>query len=230
MRNIISRRKQAEVGKGEWLKKRVIPLLTLFLVIAIMVAIFFYRDKVAELGNYGYLGAFLVSLVSNASIFLPVPGLLLLVALGATFNPVLVGLAGAAGGSIGEMTGYVLGYGGRGITPSNKMYARAEGWMRRWGVMAVFIFSLVPLLPFDVAGMVAGVLRFPVWKFLLACWFGKAILYTGMAFAGAWGWDAFASGLLMTSPIAIAILAALTTLALLALALVIEGRTWKRGQ
>ena len=42
----------------------------------------------------------------------------------------------------------------------------------------------------NVAGMVAGVLRFPIWKFLLARWFGKALLYVGVTLAGAWGWEA----------------------------------------
>lgn len=55
--------------------------------------------------------------------------------------------------------------------------------------MTVFLFSLVPFLPIDIAGLVAGALRFPVWKFLLACFLGKALLYIVMIQATAWGWD-----------------------------------------
>ena len=47
---------------------------------------------------------------------------------------------------------------------------------------------MVPLV-FDLAGIAAGVLRFPFWKFLLACWLGRTILYIGIALAGAWGWE-----------------------------------------
>ena len=185
----MSNNKQAEVRKGKWLKKSFVPLLTLLLVIAITVVLFLYRDRVSEFEELGYLGAFLISLVANATIILPMPGLLLLVALGAAFNPVLVGLVGAVGGAIGELSGYIAGYSGRGIARSNKWFVRAERWMRRWGTLTIFVFSLVPLLPFDAAGMVAGVLRFPIWKFLLACFLGKALLYIVMALSGAWGWD-----------------------------------------
>ncbi|MFC2034549.1 YqaA family protein [Chloroflexota bacterium] len=190
MSSIINNSKPPGVGKREWLNRRFIPLLTLLLVVVITIVVFLNRDRVAELGNYGYLGAFLVSLVFNATIVLPMPGFLLLFALGAVFNPVLVGLAGATGGTIGELTGYMAGYNGRGVIRSNKMYARTERWMRRWGAITIFIFALVPLLPFDLAGIIAGVLRFPVWKFLLICWVAKVLLYVALATAGAWGWEA----------------------------------------
>jgi len=208
----------------------VVRLSMLFLVIAITVALFFFRDKVAELKGYGYLGAFLISLVANATIILPMPGLLLLFGLGAAFNPVLIGLSGAAGGTIGEMTGYMAGYSGHGIVLGRRTYARAEGWMKKWGAMCIFVFALVPLFPMDIAGLLAGALRFPIWKFLLACFLGKALLYILVAYAGAWGWVIFAGSPRLTSLVSIAVLAALATVALLMLALAIENWTWKRGR
>jgi len=162
----------------------------LLLVIVITVLLFLYRDRVSELKELGYLGAFLISLVANATIVLPMPGLLLIVALGAIFNPFLVGLVAAVGGAIGELSGYILGHSGRGIARSNKWFVRAEGWMRKWGAIAIFVFALAPFLPLDIAGMVAGTLHFPIWKFLLACFLGKALLYIVMVLAGAWGWEA----------------------------------------
>ncbi len=230
MSSIIGSSKEDEVEKKVRLREKVIPPLTLLLVIAITVTLFLYRDTVAELGSYGYLGAFLISLVANATIILPMPVILLIFALGAAFNPVLVGLVGAAGGAVGETTGYMIGYSGYRIARSSKVYDRAEGWMRRWGVVAIFVFALAPFLPLDVAGILAGVLRFPIWKFLLACWFGKALLYVGAALAGAWGGEAFVSGLHFISPISIGLLAAVATLALLTLALVIENWVWKRDR
>ncbi|MFC2034299.1 VTT domain-containing protein [Chloroflexota bacterium] len=177
------------VKETRGLREKVIFLLTLLLVIAITVVLFLYRDKISEFGELGYLGAFLISLVANATIILPMPGLLLLFALGSVFNPLLVGLVGAVGGSIGELSGYIAGYSGRGIVRSNNWFIRAERWMKRWGTLTIFVFSLVPLLPFDAAGMVAGVLHFPVWKFWLACFLGKALLYILITLSGAWGWE-----------------------------------------
>ena len=169
--------------------KRYASLLSFLLVIALMVLLFIYRGGIAELGNWGYLGAFLIGLVGNATIILPMPGLLLLFALGTTFNPVLVGLTGAAGGAIGEMSGYILGYSGHGFIKNNQLYVKSEAWMKRFGSATVFVFALAPVLPIDVAGIAAGALRFPVWKFLVACFSGKAILYTGLTLAIAWGWQ-----------------------------------------
>jgi membrane protein YqaA with SNARE-associated domain len=187
--NMVENNKQAEVEKRGWLRDKIIPLLTVLLVIAITVALFIYRDSVSELGNYGYLGAFLVSLVGNATIILPMPSFLILIALGATFNPALVGLSGGLGGAIGEMTCYLLGLSGRGIVQNKRMYDMAVRWLQKWGVWIVFIFALTPA-PFDVMGMVAGLLRFPFWKFFVATLPGKIIKYMVLAYAGALGWEA----------------------------------------
>ncbi len=189
----ISNDKQAGVEGGEWWKKKVIPLLTLLLVIAVTVGLFVfsqrYPEKIAEFENYGYLGAFLICMVSNATVILPVPGILVFLPIVTAFNPVLLGLVGATGGIIGEITGYMAGYSGGGMIQDSRMYARMEGWMRRWGAWAVFVFAAVPLLPLDIAGMVAGAMRFPLWKFLLVGWVGKSLKYIGLLVAGFYGWE-----------------------------------------
>jgi membrane protein YqaA with SNARE-associated domain len=176
--------------KKAGLKKRIIPILVVLLAVAITVVLFLFRDKVVALGNYGYLGAFLVCLISNASIILPVPGIVVLFALGTTLNPVLVALAGATGGVIGEITGFMAGYGGRGMVQGGgRMYTLAEDWMKRWGGWAIFVFAVFPLPIFDIAGVVAGILRYPLWKFLLIAWLGKSLKYIILVLAGAYGWQ-----------------------------------------
>jgi uncharacterized membrane protein YdjX (TVP38/TMEM64 family) len=45
--------------------------------------------------------------------------------------------------------------------------------MNKYGVWAVFLFALIPMLLFDLVGLAAGALKFPVWKFILACWAGR---------------------------------------------------------
>lgn len=191
--DIMSEDIQTEAGKWKWVRTRALPVLMILLIIAITVYLFLFfqqnPEKVEELEEYGYLGAFLIALISTASIFLPTPGFLILVALGATFNPILIGLVGAFGGTLGEITGYILGHSGRGVIKSNRTFSRAEGWMKRRGFIAVFLFSMIPILPIDIVSMVAGALRYSLWKFLLACFLGKTILYVGLIQASAWGWD-----------------------------------------
>ena len=80
------------------------------------------------------------------------------------------------GAAIGETTGYLAGYSGRGIVEKVKLYDRLVGWLKRWGVFAIFVLSVVPFF-FDLAGIAAGALRFPYWKFFLACWLGRTVLY-----------------------------------------------------
>ncbi len=234
MNSTNNQEKPTGAERGNWLKRNYVSLLTLSLVLAVVVTLYvFYQrnpDKVAAFESYGYLGSFLICLVTNATVILPFPGIVVLFALGAAFNPCFIGLAAGIGGTIGEMTAYLLGYSGRGVVVNRRFYDRSVQWLEKWGVLTVFVFALTPL-PFDVLGIAAGLLRFPLWKFFIACWLGKTILYIGMAFAGAWGWEAFVSGgLSLASPISVGTLAALGALLLLALALIIENWTWKRGR
>ena len=177
------------MDKQSWLKRNLIPLLTLLLVIAITFGIFFfyhhYPSKFAELENYGYLGAFLISLALNATVILPAGNFLVIFALGTLPLPIVVGLAGGAGAAIGEITGYMAGYSGRGVVENRKLYIRLKNWVRRWGAIAIFIFSLVPFA-FDLVGEVQIGVSVTFWKFLLFCWLGRTILYILIALFGAW--------------------------------------------
>ncbi|MFC1892516.1 YqaA family protein [Chloroflexota bacterium] len=180
--------------KGTHLSSRIIPLLVLLLLIAIMAGVYYfyrnYPDEIARLKGYGYLGAFLISLIFNATIVLPVGNVVVLAVLGATLpSATLVGLAGSTGAAIGELTGYVVGYSGQAVVQRREAYARVEGWLQKWGVVTIFFLSVIPFF-FDLAGIAAGVLRFPLWKFLIACWLGRSILYITVAWAGAQGWEA----------------------------------------
>jgi membrane protein YqaA with SNARE-associated domain len=180
--------KDQAAGKKKTWRSRAIPVASLVLVIAVMIVLYLKRDSVAALGNWGYLGAFLIGFIGNATVILPMPGLLLLFALGVTFNPVLVGVVGAAGGTLGEMTGYAIGLSGHYMTGNNRWLRLARVWMQRWGSLALFLFALMPILPMDVAGIAAGIVRFKIWKFLVAVMIGKTILYVGATLAAVAGW------------------------------------------
>ena len=175
-----------------WLRGKIVPLAGLIFVLAVTAGIFYfysqYPGRIAELKTYGYLGAFIISIIFNATLILPVGNMLILAALGATMeSPVLVGLVGGTGAAIGEITGYIAGRSGRGLVARSQMYGRVEGWLQKWGILPIFIFSLVPFV-FDLVGIAAGALRFPFWKFLIACWLGRIILYAGFMSLAALGW------------------------------------------
>jgi membrane protein YqaA with SNARE-associated domain len=174
-----------------WLKKRLVPLAGLIFAIAIIVGVVYVylqnRDIFEELKGYGYAGAFVISVILNATVILPVSNMTVIIALGATLpSPYIVGLAGGIGAAIGEMTGYIVGRSGRGLLAKNKVYARVEGWVKRWGWIAVFVMSIFPFL-FDVVGIIAGAMRMPLWKFFLACWLGRTIVYVLVAYLASLG-------------------------------------------
>jgi membrane protein YqaA with SNARE-associated domain len=158
--------------------------LVVFLVLAISVLIFSFRDRFAELAAIGYPGIFLVSLLGNATIILPAPSLALVFAMGSALPPLLVGLAAGVGEALGELTGYAAGFGGRAVIEDQKLYDRLEAWMQRRGWITVFVLSVFPNPFFDLAGIAAGTLRYPLWRFLLVCWLGKTIKTTLVAWAG----------------------------------------------
>jgi membrane protein DedA with SNARE-associated domain len=160
-------------------------VLAFLFVVALSALIFIYSDQLVRLGAYGYSGLFLLNLLASATLILPAPGIALAFAAGASLNPLLVGLAVGAGSALGELTGYLAGFSGRGIVESDPQYERVHRWMVTRGLWVIFILSIVPNPLFDVAGITAGAMRMPVWKFLAAALPGKVIKATLLALAGA---------------------------------------------
>ncbi len=194
MRNIFSRIKPGGAGKRDWLglvlKGRVLPILGITLVVVITVGIFLYRDRISELGVLGYPGVFVVSMVWNSTVLVPIPSFWTYFFLGQMFHPALVGLAGGSGAAVGELTSYLAGYSGRVILEQKRLktYTRVENWVKKWGFIVIFGFNLVPFFPFDLVGIAAGATRFPLWKFYLACLAGRTLSYGFIAFCGSQGW------------------------------------------
>jgi len=166
-------------------------VLALFLALAITGAIVAFRDRWADVAAYGYLGVFVVSVLGNATVIFPVPSLVVVFAGGMTFNPLLVGLVAGMAEPLGELTGYLAGYGGSVVIENRDTYARLEKWMQRHGYLTIFLLSAIPNPIFDLAGIAAGALHFPLRRFLLACWMGKTIKTTLIAYAGAKSWQLF---------------------------------------
>jgi membrane protein YqaA with SNARE-associated domain len=162
-------------------------VVALLFALTISVLVFLYRDRVAEFASYGYLGLFFVSVVGNATVLLPVPSLAATFITGSILNPLLVGIVSGAGMAIGELSGYLAGYGGGVIIEAKdqQRYQRLESWMRRYGALTIFVLSMIPNPFFDLAGIAAGALHYPVWRFLLVCFLGKTVKGLALAFAGA---------------------------------------------
>ena len=174
-------RGQSGAGASAWWRT-----LGLVLAVAITGLIFAYRDNLAQFSSYGYLGLLIVSIVGNATVLLPVPSLAATFVSGGIFDPFVVGLVSGLGMAIGELSGYLAGYGGSAIVEARdeERHQRLQAWMRRHGMVTVFVLSLIPNPIFDLAGIAAGMLHLPIWRFLLACFLGKVLKGWLFAFAG----------------------------------------------
>ena len=165
-------------------------LLALALAIAISVVIFIYRDKFTDLQGYGYLGLFVLSILGNATIVLPVPVVLTAFLGGGIFNPFLVGVVVSLGATIGELTGYLAGMSGREAL-NGKKFEKINSWMKKYGLWTLFALAAIPNPAFDLAGIVAGATKIKVYKYLAVVFAGKLVKFLTISYLGAGSASAF---------------------------------------
>lgn len=121
-------------------KEYYFQIIIFLLVIGLCILIFLFREKIAELEKVGYLGAFLISMLANATIVIPMPGWAVIITLATIFNPWLIGFLAGLGAAIGQTTGYLLGYSGRMLTKDSPRYQRMINWTKRRGGLGYFPF------------------------------------------------------------------------------------------
>jgi membrane protein YqaA with SNARE-associated domain len=149
--------------------------------------------------QYGYAGAFLISIFGNFTIFFPVPFTITIYAFGATLNPFLLGLVCGIGSTIGEFSAYLIGMGGRKVIEGRyeERLESAKRLIQRYGATIIFLFALLPL-PDDVILIPLGVLSYDLKKALGAMFIGKFMMLTFVDYAGRFSYtfvrDIFESG------------------------------------
>jgi membrane protein DedA with SNARE-associated domain len=178
-----------EPAKRSGALTNILRILALLAVIAITVYIYSIRDSVKQFATYGYPGIFLVTLMANATVFIPAPGVAVVYAMGSIFNPLGVGLAAGTGGALGELSGYLAGFSGQAVIENTKVYDRIHPWVEKFGGWTIFVLAVIPNPFFDIAGVAAGISKLPLRRFLLACWLGELIKMSAFAYAGFYSLD-----------------------------------------
>ena len=163
-------------------------LLIVGVIIAIAVTAILERERLTDaehiVDTLGYPGIFILALTGSGALVIPIPSAAAIFIGGIFLTPVYVGLIAGAAEGIGEITGYALGYSGQSIVENNRFYRRVEVWLRKRGWLAIIVFAAIPNPVFDVIGLAAGVLRYPLRRFLFYVWIGKTIKNVGLAYAG----------------------------------------------
>jgi len=158
--------------------------LEIALAVIIAVVVLAFSKEIIALSEYGYIGVFVISLLSAATIFIPAPGWVAVIALGGVLNPYILGIVAGIGSGIGELTGYMIGNGAR--TLSHREIDAQKKLIKKYGMWVILALAFIPNPFFDVAGLVAGALKIPVWKFLLATIIGRILRFILLAYFGAW--------------------------------------------
>ena len=80
--------------------KMVKDYLIVLFVIIVSILVFIFRKDVTSIGKFGYIGVFLLCFLSNLTVFLPSPGLLVVMSYASVLSPILVCIIGALGSII----------------------------------------------------------------------------------------------------------------------------------
>ena len=170
----------ARLRKNRWFKLAVL----FFVIVALSLALMFLfnrllapvKDDLQQYELLAYLVVFGVALAANMTIVAPVYVFTpIMVAAAGIYNPALIALAAALGGTTGEMSGYLAGSLGKKIVFSDypEAYEKVSGWVDKYGLLAIAVLAFQPVFPFDVAGIVAGAAKMPAHRFFIACFVGK---------------------------------------------------------
>ncbi|NPA30403.1 MAG: VTT domain-containing protein [Chloroflexi bacterium] len=167
-------------------RRRTWRILALALVLALSVAIILFQDWWVRFRTYGYLGLFLITMLSNATVIFPAPGLVLPFSMGAVLHPFWVALVAALGATVGELSGYLAGFSGQAFVEDYRAYHRVRALMQRYGDGVLFVLAALPTPLFDLAGIVAGATRIPLRRFVLWTFAGKLVKMLAVTYAGDW--------------------------------------------
>jgi membrane protein YqaA with SNARE-associated domain len=144
-----------------------------------------------ELQEWAYLGAFIISLVSSATVVLPAPGAAAIMLMAQDFDPLILGVVSGIGTGLGGITAYVLGVASRDALGQNRLTLLMHRlFASRLGPVLLFSANVIPFMPGDAVSVLAGAIRYPLLRYLLYMTTASVLKMIGLSFVGAFatGW------------------------------------------
>ncbi len=135
----------------------------------------------------GLLGVLLTAFFGSVTVFVPSPAIFSIGVAGGYYNPLLVGLFAAIGSTIGDATGYLIGYSADKATEFEKrkiLYGLLHFTLEKYGVIIILLFSIIPNPFFDGLGILAGFAKYPIKKFLVYVFIGRVLRFYIVALIG----------------------------------------------
>ena len=159
---------------------RVTPLLISIVFVA--TGLVLWTTGTFNIETAGYTSIWFLAFIGAALVFLPVSALAAVcVAATVDLNPFLIAVVAASAEAIGELTGYLAGMGGKAVFERNRFYLRFKNLFLRYAALTLFFGSIIPNPLFDIMGVAAGSILYPVRRFLLLVFIGKTIKFTWVA-------------------------------------------------
>jgi uncharacterized membrane protein YdjX (TVP38/TMEM64 family) len=184
---------------GKW--AYILGVTGIILTVLMAVAIVVYKDQVQDFRQYGYLGAFFISVLGGATIIVPVPMLAVIFALGGamggTWAAAMVGLSAALGETVGALTIYMTGQSASSALSNSKSgriqkaYLKLLDLIERRGAITLFAVTSVVNPFFYPAAFACGALRFGLKKYIPIVLAGKIIKCMTVVYAGYFGLKGF---------------------------------------
>ena len=157
--------------------------------ILLSIAFYVFGDFFREEESLGLIGIFFINLVSSASLFLPGPAFLSVIAGGNLYPPLLVAIIASFGASLGDMVSYLFGSSGRKLTREkmerNPKIRFLEKHFKKHGALIIFLMAIIPNPIFDAVGIFAGVLNYSPIYFFMIMLCGRFFRYWLLAQVGA---------------------------------------------
>ena len=160
------------------------PILNIAVAVAIAALVLLLSNQIEALGNWGYLGAFLISMLGSATILIPVPAWAVVIGLSKSLDPLVLGVVAGVGSAIGELTAYLFGHGMGRLIEKKKEFKDQKRWIQKNDFWAILVLSFLPNPLFDMAGLAAGAAKVPWQRFVLFCAIGRVLRFTLFGIAG----------------------------------------------
>ena len=131
-----------------------------------------------------YLGAFLLALIANSTVIVPIPYNAIILAMTQLAPlPWLIALSAAIGSAIGELTGYLVGKAGREVIKDTKftrwLYEQMKSSWR--APLAIFLVAVPPNPAFGLVGIISGAVNLRIVIFATSVFLGRLLRFLSFA-------------------------------------------------
>ncbi len=178
-------------------------IIAVIITLAILAISIIYRGYLVNadiIRHFSLFGVWFITLIAASPVSItgvPIPYVIVIITVTGILAPnwqllapFAVGLIAAIGAMLGELITFSIGYNSQSLTKrlivriNRSIYNRAERWVNKYGILAIFITSAIPNPLHLPITLIIGSLRFSPVKWVLLTLAGNAIKCLSFALIG----------------------------------------------